>query len=103
MLKLRWTNGRFTSASVLADLVEKEKRLIAGLAININGERCFMGVVHDYHWDANAHGRKRRSLTQTSINHLREALGGNLITPNDNFIGTPEERCKYMADLLRSL
>ena len=99
-MKLEWNYGKNCPATTeeLAALIRAEKRLGRGHYF-ANGLRCAYGVLLDC-------GKDGAVITPIVMNRLTsectEALGdaGFSTFANDNFVGTPEERCEHMAQIL---
>ena len=85
-----------TSVELAAEL-RREGRLGTKMMRDYDGTRCLHGVMLDY--------RGQATLCRAfSIDSYMKIHALGLSTEaNDNFVGTPEERCEYFAALLEAL
>ena len=85
-----------TSVELAAEL-RHEGRLGVGVLRDSEGVRCLRGFLWDYREPATP----CRLFSDDSRERIR-TLGLDHVA-NDNFVGTPEERCAYFAALLEAL
>ena len=98
-MKLTWAKGQGPATTQeLADVVEAEGRLERGAVVTPDGLRCLWGVIEDYSvgFDIGS----RQLSRDHAIYLIRVGCG---IRDNDNFSGTPEERCAEMVQRLRAI
>lgn len=102
--KLEFYNTVSMSLECAAILIRQEGKLGSGSFLNENtGLRCILGVLGDY----TKHNRDKyknsyyasRFIKSSSLNDLSVWLGGVPTMLNDDFIGSPEARAIYMAEL----
>jgi hypothetical protein len=98
-MKVDFYGGLSLTTQELAEEVRKEGKLYRYKVCNEVGERCVLGVIED--WDVSSPwrlgGPRRTALVKG--NPFFDELG-KLTVANDEFKGTPEERCEYMAGIL---
>ena len=103
-MDLHWSEGSIIDENTphntqeLADLVEKEVRLIADHYITSEG-RCLKAVL----WDVQDNFRPLRRRWLVPKDNAYLVAHGLGIADNDAFDGTPEERCTEMVRRLRSI
>lgn len=96
-MKIVWRQGQGPSTTQeLADLIKAEGRLITKVFCGPAG-RCLWGVIYG----AVLSGGYSRSLDLDCFRMLKSA--GLRSDVNDNFVGTPEERCIAMARICRAI
>ena len=101
-MNLKWSRGTGpTTTQELADAIEKEGRLGIGIYCDPQGLRCLWGVINDWAFtveDGYVHSR------QLSLRNVRTLCEWGLSTSgNDCQSGTPEERCAWAVQRLRSI
>ena len=104
---LRYENGATRTTEELAKLIREEGKLIIGI-YSITEEntrlRCAFGVIEE--WEngtfpvrliANSWAKLWKEI------NIRYNVANGIISVNDNFVGTPEERMEYIASILEAL
>lgn len=100
-MKLTWARGQGPATTQeLADAVEAEGRLERGAVVSPDGLRCLWGVIEDYRYSINLESGSRLLSRDHAMYLIRV---GCSIKENDNFSGTPEERCAEMVRRLRTI
>ncbi len=92
---ITFLDGSTMTDEEMAQTFEAEGRLIVGVLVDHNGDRCAAGVIGDY---ATSYGPGKRSFPVDA--HLN--VVSNMVRENNAFIGTPEERAAHMAAWARS-
>ena len=101
-MELKWVSGNGPgSTQELADVVEREGRLIPSYYVDRHGNRCLWGVINDWYQTAHGDTSHRRQLDGRDVIRLHQYRLGTV--RNDTFPGTPEERCAEMAKQLRAI
>ena len=107
-MELHWDFGTGPATTQeLADLVEKEGRLITGDFLTRSGQRCLWGVIGGYvkvapETDKYFYIRTRRMAAADWSVLVCAPI--NLSSANsDAFVGTPEERCDDAVCRLRAI
>lgn len=91
---IKFTDGTGISWEEAAQIIETEGRLITGTVYDENAERCIYGVLCGYGATENIRQIDGEGMFQAGIS--------GMISVNNTFDGTPEERCAYMAAWLRA-
>lgn len=93
-----------TRGEVWADKILAEVRLIQYTCLNMDGERCAIGVLGDYNTAELGGFEPYLRFIDSGISETYEIYHeSNIVSDNNDFIGTPEERCLYIAERLRVL
>ena len=103
-MSVQFLNGTTKTLKELAEEIEAEGRLGRGEWYSPStGLRCTLGVIEQV-TGISYEGRpvRERELGWGGMRRLFFEVGASLSNLNDDFEGSPEERCVYIAGLLRS-
>ena len=96
MITLHFKDGAEMTSQEAAALLRKEGRLGIGHYCDLNGLRCLTGGLENH-----SIGKEGGWLEQDTVLDLFSK--GLDARANDDFVGTPEERCEHFARLFEQL
>lgn len=88
-----------------ADKILAEGRLGINRLVTPSGLRCAIGVIGDFYLDGDSQRSHQAHFNSISVLSLvyKAYWGIEIVQDNNDFEGTPEQRCRYIAERIKVL